>query len=305
MPGAVGPALALLSRPVSRAWIAVLLVACSRDNPGFVVGDEAPVGSSTAVVVTTSTASTDAVATTAGSSAEGSSSTGAGGTTVDATTGEPLPVCPAWSEPALDLSIDYGGPLTPPQDCGPQIFKGRGILTTNSLTLQKDAACGDSLVAPFVLEVGYVALDYPIPPDTCFVVKVGWNEPCDAIRSVVIWAVAALPAGFVAAGVVGSAAPPAGAEYLAPTVAPVGDEGCACGADPSQAPPCCDGDGRAPGGYQLDFESAGVVLRPGEEAVGVVFPGGDEKYRLMNLRSHVHPECEATRLHLDWFAIRN
>lgn len=289
---------------MSRVWIAVLLVACSRDNPGFVV-HEAPVGgSSTGVAVTTGGDSTDAAVTSTVTGIEDGTSTG--GTTGDATTGEPLPVCPVWSEPALDLSIDYGGPLKPPPGCGPQSFKGRGILTTNSLTLQKDAACGDELVAPFVLEVGYVALDVPIPPDTCFVVTVGWNEQCDAIRSAVIWAIAAVPAGFVAAGVVGSAGAPAGAEYLAPNIVPVADEGCACSADPSLLPPCCGEDSLAPGEYRLDFTAPGVQLRPGEEALGVVFAdAGDQKYRLMNLRSHVHPECDATRMHLDWFAIRN
>lgn len=281
------------------AWIPALLVACNRDNPAFVLETD-----SSGLAPTTTTgpapATTSGPTTTATADA---STTAPGSSSAEATTGEPLPACPTWSEPALALELLYkGAPLVAGPGCPTTRYRGKGTLTTNSLTLDNsDPVCFSQLEGPFELHVGYVDFSVQIPPDTCFEVEVAWNADCSAARSVVIWTVLAQPVGFVAAGVVGSELPPPGAPYLAPALEPADDAACSC--EPAAPPPCCDPDGRDPGGYRLRFAGTDVVLAPGESVDKVAI--GDELYHLENLRSHVHPQCDAAPLHLDWFAVRN
>ncbi len=100
-----------------RAWILpALALACSAPNPGFLVaedgGEPVTTGSPGTGTTTATAADTDAM------------------TATFDPTGEPLPLCPAWEEPALDLQFTVDGdPLVPPAGCPPAMYRSNGTLT--------------------------------------------------------------------------------------------------------------------------------------------------------------------------------
>lgn len=273
-----------------RVWsLAALALACTRENPGFLLaGDDASGASATPATTTTTTTAT----------LTGTSDASDGGTTRPETTGEPLPTCPLWAEPALDLQFTYKGePLAPAPDCPPTIYRGNGVLTTNTLTLLDDGLCGDNLAGTFELVVGSVAVSLPIIKG-CFEVELAWTDDCSAVRSTLLHYFVLGQKLLIAAGIVGSDLAPPGAPELRPRLELDGP--CAC--DPATTTCCALDDGLPPGTYRLNFTAPGVVLRPGEAAQQVAL--GDAVFNLENLRSHVHPDCSDAPLHLDWFAVR-
>ena len=262
-----------------RAWIApALALACTRENPGFVIagdGGGASTSETSSVASSTTLASSTTDATTAG------------------TTGEPLPVCPSREEPALDLSFTYkGAPLEPVAGCPPTKYRGHGELSTNALTLQDDGLCFENLDGVFTLEVGYVDVMLPILSG-CFEVELAWSPDCSAVRSALLSYVIANQRLLLAVGVIGSELAPSGAP---PELSPRLVLADACSCDPDAGPCCPSDEGPAPGNYGLDFEAAGVVLRPGDAATMITL--GDFNYGLRNLRSHVHADCVEAPLHL-------
>jgi hypothetical protein len=263
-----------------RAWILpALALACSRENPGFLLAETG--ASSDATTTTTTTPTTTATP-----------STGPG------TTGEPAPLCPTWLEPSLDLSFQFNGqPLIPPQNCSKvQLFRGGGTLSTNTLTIYDGSECGENLEGgDFQVKLGYVNFNTLIIDNICFEVQVEWAPGCTAVRSALLLAYPKLfpdDTQWFAAGVVGSADAPPGAPELTPTL--ILDQPCSCEAEGGE---CCNG----PGSYQLRFEATDTTLAPGEsrEVVSTAF-----KYTLANLRSHVHADCIGGPVHLDWYALR-
>lgn len=267
-----------------RAWILpALALACSRENPGFELAgaSEATSGGSTSPTTAAQT-TTDAQ------------------TTAPGTTGEPLPVCPQWPESALDLELTYNGArLLPPDDCSMVAsYRGKGTLSTKTLTLTQTNACGENVTGDFTVEVGYVAFNFPIVTG-CFEVQVEWNADCSAIRSVLLLSYPALfpqNTQWFAAGIVGGpAAPPGAPPALTPTL--LLDEACSC--DRSLGDCCASADATGPGSYHLDF--SGVPLAPGESTT---IMDGTATLTLANLRTHVHADCVDTSRHIDWYAVR-
>jgi hypothetical protein len=267
-----------------RAWILpALALACSRENPGFLLAE--------AGAEPTTGASSDASTTTATPS------------TTTATTGEPAPLCPAWLEPSLDLSfVSNGEPLMHPADCSKvEAYRGGGMLSTNTLTIYDGSECGENLDGDFQVKLGYVDFNFPII-NTCFEVQVEWAPDCSAVRSVLLLRYAPLfpnDKQWFAAGVVGSASPPPGGPpELTPTL--LLDQACSCDPEGSE---CCPGAGfEGPGSYQLHFPATNVTLGPGQTQDVII--NDTTSITLANLRTHVHADCIMSPVHLDWYALR-
>lgn len=269
-----------------RAWILpALALACSAPNPGFLFAEDggeqvtsgSPGSSETGTSFTTTTTTTPT-------------------TTTSGTTGEPLPLCPTWEEPVLDLQFTSNNvPLVPPAGCPPALYRGNGKLSTNSLTMfDGNDLCNENLDGDFNLKVGNVGLSLPIV-DGCFQVDLAWKSDCSAVRSVVLWGFVAGQKILLAIGVVGSdQAPFAAPPDLIPLLQPI--EACSC--DPAFAR-CCPAEDPGPGSYALNFAALDAVIGPGATAK---VTSGQQSFELGNLRSHVHADCVDAPVHVDWYA---
>lgn len=279
------------------ACLAVLACACTRDNLGFVLASDEPGASEPA---TTSTSATTTATTSATSEAPTTAAT-----TTDASTGDdPLPVCePYPNDDGLKLEATINGEAiaTDPMNCAPQTYRGTGEVTAFGLTLNVNN-CGPDPDPVQTLHVS-TGFDNKLPldlPGNCFTVVLAWQPDCVNLGSVVL---SLEPLNIpipvlLAIGVSGSTAPVAGLDGLiAPTLEPTDGGACRC----DDACLTC-AESRPPGDYQLRFNDvADTVLGPGELNMKAEFPA--YKFFLQNLRSHVHPECGAGRLHLDWYAL--
>ena len=271
-----------------RAWILpALALACSAPNPSFLVagdgGEQVTSGtgagsSETSASSTTTTSGTDAT------------------TTTSSTTGEPLPLCPTWDEPALDLQFTSNdAPLVPPAGCPNTMYRGNGKLSTDSLTMfDGDGLCNENLDGEFKLKVGYVGISLPIVTG-CFQVDLAWKSDCSAVRSAVLWGFVAGQRILLAIGVVGSDLEPFNAPAeLVPLLQPV--DACSCDAMLAR---CCPAEDPGPGNYALNFAALDTTIAPGTSAK---VTSGERSYELGNLRSHVHADCVEAPVHIDWFA---
>jgi hypothetical protein len=281
------------------AWISLALsLACSRENPGFMLAGPGGSEPSTGAVTTGSTTGESTTTT----------STSTSSTTEIATTGEPLPACPLWPEPGLDWKFTYkGAPLTPGNNCQPESFRGAGMLAPTSVQLGPDTdklACGATIAGILDFTVG--AFQFPPFLESCLEIEVAWDSTCTSVSSALLWYYnPGLPdvKVLLAAGVVGSqSAHPNTPKELMPTL--VLTEACSCGAATKE---CCMTEGiPGPGEYRLRFESADLEIGPGESTptdTPIVTSSG--KFAATNLRTHIHPNCAETPLHADWYALPN
>ncbi len=281
-----------------RAWILpALALACSAPNPGFLFaedgGEQVTSGSPGSSETSTSfTTTTTATTTTTPTTSAVSDAT----TTTSETTGEPLPLCPTWEEPVLDLQFTSNNlPLVPPVGCPPAMYRGNGKLSTDGLTMfDGNDLCNENLDGDFTFKVGNVGLSLPIV-DGCFQVDLAWKSDCSAVRSAVLSGFVAGQKILLAIGVVGSdQAPYAAPPELQPLLQPI--EACSC--DPALGS-CCPAEDPAPGSYALNFAALDALVAPGATAK---VTSGAQSFELVNLRSHVHADCVDSPVHVDWYA---
>ncbi|MBK7829934.1 hypothetical protein [Nannocystis sp.] len=282
------------------ACLVALACACTRENPGFVVDSDDPGASEPAT--TSTSATTTAVATSEAPTTEAPTTAAP---TTDVTTGDdPLPACHLYPNDVglmLDATIDDDPIANDPMNCAPQTYRGIGFVTAFGLTVNLDNCIADPPPAQ-TLHVS-TGFDNQLPvelPGDCFTVTLAWQPDCVTLRSVVVKLEPFnIPIPVVlAVGVSASTMPVAGLDGLiAPTLEPIDGGVCQC----DDACLLC-AESRPPGDYQLRFDDvASTVLGPGDLNMTAEFPA--YKFFIQNLRSHIHPECGAGRLHLDWYAI--
>lgn len=284
---------------------AVIALACSRDNGAFILvdGEQATVGTTGAATTSADTgATTDPAGSATTTSTTGDASTG--DTSGDATTEEPLRLCePTKSEVGLELVAKLDGvELQPPPGCTSRVYSGVGKFSASALELTASNDCAVEEGPTLRVETSFIS-DFIWPLfDNCFVVELAWFDDCKTLRSAVIWQTLQFDEFLIAVGVTGDL-PPAGAEFLGPTVEPTADGACDCEGSVTE---CCAGDTLAPGTYQLRFaDAASTVLQEGEPpTAGVDFDG--IVFYLADMRSHAHATCDdGAPVHLDWYAVRN
>ncbi len=274
----------LLFVPVTMA------LACTRDNTGFILVDDDPATASTGG------ASTD----------DPPTSTGPTATTEEATTGEATTEPPRLCEPPeFELGLDLVAKIDdvviePPPGCEPQVFTGIGTFSAAALEVVLDADTDFPGKTLRVETSFFNDVNWGIPNQ--FMVQLAWSEDCNSLRSTVIWNMFGNIPVLVIVGVSGSPEPPAGAEFLAPTVEPTLDGDCDCEGSITD---CCQYDTLHPGTYQLRFEDvASTVLQEGESLVEAA-TFGNQHFYLVNMRSHAHASCDdPAAVHLDWYAVR-
>lgn len=272
-----------------------LVLACSSENPGFLL---AGAGGSEATTAAASTGGATEAPTTTSTT---TTTTGTG------TTGEPLAACPAWAEPGIDWKFTYKGqPLAPANNCQPESFRGAAKLAQTSVQMGPDTnelPCGATVDGALDLTVG--GFQFPPFVETCLEMEVAWDGECAAVGSALLWYYnPALPdlKLLLAVGVVGSQSPhPNTPKELTPTLQLV--EACSCGPDAKE---CCEAaDIPGPGDYRLRFEAADLDLGPGETTPPAApLVTGNGEFSVTNLRTHVHANCVDSPLHVDWYATR-